>query len=79
VDKNPKKSWTQTEKCILPLVRIAKKKPKSHSNQKKEDRYIVANVYQNTVANVDFKLKYAYFTFFNLELFSNKKFLTVLK
>ena len=60
-------------------MRIAKKKPKSHSNQKKEDRYIVANVYQNTVANVDFKLKYAYFTFFNLELFSNKKFLTVLK
>ena len=51
--------WTQIENCILPLVQIAKKKPKFHSNLKKEDRYIVANVYQNTVAKEDFKLKNA--------------------
>ena len=37
-----------TEKCILVFAPIVAKTPRYHFNQKKENRYIVANVYQNT-------------------------------
>jgi len=56
---NSKDYWNPKEKCTLPRVQTAKKRHRYHSNQQKEDQYIVVNVYQNIAANEDFKLKYA--------------------
>jgi hypothetical protein len=47
------------EKCILPHVRIARKRHRYPSNQQREDQSIAKNVYQNIEPKDDFKLKYA--------------------